>query len=275
MNHTELNIGLLRAELEKKAKNEWEEKWSDFGIYDSSKQNRRSKFYTSFAEDISQKSSYHISRDTINRFDKNLGGDSISSLDAYSRYLGFDSFEDFSNKFSIQKTPKSSNKYKKAALVMFTFLVSIIILFFTFISPTLEKKAIKNLIIKANEVQFEAYKSLDTLNIITYYHPEGSAYKAIVTLIKINQQNSRRICFPSENPSFQKVFTCEVESLKGNKAIVKTTEHWFLKWFDTDLKKYVVSYDEKNDQLYELIKEDNTWRIMHNYFEGKASSIDF
>ncbi|AWV99029.1 hypothetical protein [Arcticibacterium luteifluviistationis] len=269
-------IEKLRIKFEAKLKNEWEEKWSSFGTYDSDKNNRRSKFYTALAQSISKRSTYPISRDTISRFDKGEGGDSLPSLDAYARYLDFKSFDDF----ELKNSPKSKKTdwLNKAFLIPSLLVLFSVTTYYFFIKPYLSKAEITELVQKANKTQFDAYVNLpkiDSLKLSNYYEPSKSAYKSAISVLTNNLKANRRICLPVNNPSYYKVFSIEVISLKNNKAIVQTDEHWFLKWYDLIQGKYTVSYDVRNKQIYEVEQKDAQWKITHNYFEGQARPITY
>jgi hypothetical protein len=269
------SIVALRYALETKIYNEWDTKWSAICVYDSDKINRKAKFYEALAVDISHKSKITVSRDTVQRFNKNMGGDSNVSLQAFSKYLGFDSFEQFESSLK-----KSINKRLKPKTILFpAAILTIIALSYQFLyEPYQIKKQIISTIISANQCQFNAFKNLnlnDTIKIDKFYHKLGSARKSIVTLLRESSKNARRIDFPTDNPSFYTIHDARVIELTQINAIIKTTEHWFLKWYDVELKKYTVSYDLKNEQIYELEKIKNEWKIKNNFYEGKATKIDY
>ncbi|MFT7248274.1 MAG: hypothetical protein ACI97P_001052 [Arcticibacterium sp.] len=166
----------------------------------------------------------------------------------------------------------------KIAFVMLGIACIATLFYFFILEPIKEKSQIINTIELANKSQFEAFQRLpiiDSTFLLKHYQRDGNAYKVILTLLKNNKSNTIRINQPNGNPSFQKVFSCKVMKLKSGIAIAKTSEHSFLKWYNTELAKYVVSYNEKNEQLYELIKERDKWKITHNYFEGKATPINY
>lgn len=84
-----------KSNLEEKLKYEWQNKWTLFGDYRIAKRNRRSKFYSTLAKEISNASSETISRDTIQRFDQSTRGDSKNMLEIISAYFGNISLKQF------------------------------------------------------------------------------------------------------------------------------------------------------------------------------------
>lgn len=268
-------IDTLRKTLEHKIELDWNSKWHSFGIYDIDKLNRRAKFYEALAADISHISHISVSRDTVQRFNKGEGGDSKASLHAFSKYLGYTSFEDYSSKNTENPSSKSN---QNLILISILTLLSGVMIHSLYVKPQNEKKEIVKVIIHANEVQFNIFKSMklsDSTKLEDLYTKNSTARKSIMTLLKESQKNKRRINFPEDNPSFSKVHDVRVINVASNVAVVETTEHWFLKWYDTELGKYTVSYNQKNKQIYELEKENNNWKIKNNYYEGKASKIDY
>lgn len=267
----------LRESLEIKIKTEWDEKWSNFGPHSEDKLNRRTKFYEALALDITKVSGVVISRDTAMRFCNEKGGESQNSLLAFAKYLGFTSLEALETELSPKKETYKIIHYA-IYLSLSTFFIITIIWYIWYWIPTKERLNIIKVIEDANQVQFEMYRTLelkDSLILDNFYTKMGSAKKAIITVIKQNSTKPRRINLPLDNPSFYKIFTKQVLTIDSDVATVKTTEHWFLKWYNIETNKYEVSYDVKNEQFYELMKQDGRWKIDHNFYEGKASRIDY
>ncbi len=279
MNHS----NILRFKLEEKIQLEWEQKWFSFGIYDAKKQNRRSKFYEILAKEISDQTGFHISRDTVFRFNQGDGGDSLASLIVFAKYLGYDDYEDFKVKNPVVNSSFDASKKVrdiKQEVIIIGVLLAFFIVFasYKFIINSRERASIIELIHKANEAQFEAYKQLpriDSMVLSNYYLKPGNAYKSILAVLYQNQAKGRQICEPKYNPSYFKILDTQILKIKDKQAIVQTEEHWFLKWYDIHQKQFVVSYDVKNQQLYELKKVNDSWFIEHNFFEGKATKIDY
>ncbi len=268
-------INQLRLELEEKLKGDWDSKWKVVCLYDEEKINRKAKFYETLAADITALTNISVSRDTVQRFNKGEGGDSKASLEAYCRYLGYESLEDFEGRNELDNLERKNSKW----VIVMVLCLSIVASFYRFAYlPYLQKKHILHIIENANRIQFLAFKRLDlndSVKIDSFYTRTGSARKSIITLIKESQNGNRRIDLPVDNPSYYTIHEKRVVEINKNHAIVKTKEHWFLKWYDTGLRKYTVSYDHLNEQIYQLINIDGVWKIENNFFEGKATNIDF
>lgn len=269
------HINTLRELFEEKLRVEWDGKWASICLYDTEKLNRKAKFYEALAAEITLQTNVSVSRDTVLRFNKGEGGDSKSSLNAFSKYLGYSSYEAFALSFD-SKTKRQD--YLKYTVIAFLSLGLIAYFFKFWYVPNKEKKDIITVISEANLRQFTAFRDLnlkDTIRIDSFYTKTGSARKSIVTLLKQSAKCNRRIDIPIDNPSFYKIHSLRVVELSEKEAIVKTKEHWFLKWYDMKEEKYTVSYDHENEQLYELEKENETWKIKNDFFEGKATKIDY
>lgn len=66
---------------------EWAIRWLTVGAYNSTKSNRKSKFYSALAADFGRTSKQITIRDSFARFDKNLEGRSLASLEQIKGYL--------------------------------------------------------------------------------------------------------------------------------------------------------------------------------------------
>jgi hypothetical protein len=268
-------INQLRLEFEEKLKRDWDSKWNVVCKYDEGKINRKAKFYEALAADISAATNISVSRDTVQRFNKGDGGDSKASLEAYARYIGYKSREDF----EVLNEKDNQNKVKLKWFLGIVIMTLIAASFYVFLfQPYRQKKEILKVIENANRTQFQVFKRLDlkdSVKIDSFYTRTGSARKSIITLMKESQNGNRRIDVPTDNPSYYTIHEKRVVEININHAIVKTKEHWFLKWYDTGIKKYKVSYDHLNEQIYQLINIDGVWKIENNFYEGKATNIDF
>ncbi len=273
-------INKLTLQFEDKLKLDWPQKWGEFGNYNPEKLNRRSKFYTALAMEISKRTGINISRDTIQRFDQNKGGDSTQTLNIVAKYLDYEHFDAFSA-FQIKqladgKQPRNTKNNIKIAKIGASILLISALGYSLLIKPYTEKQKILKVITEANQAQFMSFGQLpiiDTLKIEKYYSKKGNAWPAILTSLITRNADSLTISQPKINPSYYKLFEARVISINAEKAIVETDEYWFLKWYKTDSKTFVSSYDVKNTQLYELEKINDNWIILNNFFEGKAKPI--
>jgi hypothetical protein len=203
-----------------------------------------------------------------------------NTLNVISIYLGYESFEDFcANRKEIKIEPQKTTKKNVWPLIL-TFLavlgMSLALAFYFFQKRNVEEDQLRKTIEAANAYQFETYKKLpaiDTSQLLKFYTKYGSAKKIIIQILTKHKQKNRVISFPADNPSYftvQQIFKPKYEK---DKIIVETKEHWYLRWYDTQLKKYILKYDVGNKQTYIFKKEGNTWKIDSNDYIGEVKPI--
>jgi hypothetical protein len=66
------------------------------------------------------------------------------------------------------------------------------------------------------------------------------------------------------NPSTKRLLSIQVRELEGNRAIVKTTEYWYLRWWDSSEGSYSYPYRETNKQTYVLRRTSSGWCVFEN-----------
>jgi len=126
----------------------------------------------------------------------------------------------------------------------------------------------KHLILKANEAEFEVYKSIPKINLkslLPYFIKDGPAYNQIYKLT--TKQVKKGISLKDDrNPSYSEVL--EVQILKKEPEVVriKTKECWYLKWYCKDESIDVKYYNNNNTQLYLLNRTDEGWKIRVNHY---------
>lgn len=128
---------------------------------------------------------------------------------------------------------------------------------------------ILQLLIDANQAEFNAYKLLPKINskeLALYFHEESPAFKRILHILQLNVKRNWIISEPS-NPSYQRVLSLEVVSKTENKIEIRTRENWYLRWFDVNNENYPFIYDELNHQFYQLLKKNGAWKIELNHYE--------
>jgi hypothetical protein len=277
----------IKLELEQKIYDDWEQKWASFGEYNIEKANRKAKFYQALASEITANTRLVISRDTVYRFDQANGGASSGSLYIFSKYLGYQSWEHYKAATNCQQPAFETTidapteiKYKipKKQLAYFGSTLLLGLILGWFYNNNKEKSAIEAVIYKANLCQFNTFKKLpilDTTSIDSFYVQKGNSRSSIITVLLGSLKGNRVIAQPRHNPSFYKILSTEILNMKDTSAIVQTSEHWFLKWYDFKAQRYSISYDVKNNQLYELVKQGDRWLILNDFFEGKATTIDY
>lgn len=106
------------------------------------------------------------------------------------------------------------------------------------------------------DVEFNAYQELpdiDEAPLLRWFRREGGAYRDLIhTLTQLKRRGwvlSNRC-----NPSTKRLLAVEVKEIRGNEAIVRTTEYWYLRWWSSIEQKYRYPYRETNRHTYILVK---------------------
>ena len=66
------------------------------------------------------------------------------------------------------------------------------------------------------------------------------------------------------NPSTKRLLAIDVKELRARKAVVRTTEYWYLRWWSTVEQKYRYPYRETNHQTYIVVYIDGRWLVEEN-----------
>jgi len=72
-----------------------------------------------------------------------------------------------------------------------------------------------------------------------------------------------------QNPSTKRLLSINVKEVGGGKAVVRTTEYWYLRWWSTIEGKYRYPYRETNHQTYILVETDEGW-LLEEHPAGSA-----
>lgn len=132
---------------------------------------------------------------------------------------------------------------------------------------------LKDIVLKANRLEFSAYKSLPEVNFDNLKDiliETGTAYKRIFAVLEGSNEKGWVIT-NKNNPSGYTVYDCWVERATEDYAILKSHEYWYLKWFDIDRKKYVYIYNEENIQTWALKKMNGKWMVESTYYPPPAN----
>jgi hypothetical protein len=132
-----------------------------------------------------------------------------------------------------------------------------------------KKEMIKQVVLKANEAEFQAYKNIpriDSNQLKKYFVEEGTAYNSVLGLLLRSQKRNRKLLIP---PSSYVVEKISVEEVNRDVAIANTTEHWIIRWRDLVSNKEIL-YDTVNQHTYYLKNIDGAWKISVDDYTGKA-----
>lgn len=124
------------------------------------------------------------------------------------------------------------------------------------------------------DAEFNAYQELPDFDegpLQRWFRPESGAYRDLVhTLAQLKRRGwvlSNRC-----NPSTKRLLAVEVKEIRGNEAVVRTTEYWYLRWWSTIEQKYRYPYRETNRHTYILVKTSDGWRVEENIHPAPRSS---
>jgi len=169
----------------------------------------------------------------------------MNTLDKLSLFLGYTGWDDFVNQKNLQFQQGSI----EALLV--------------------------DIVTKANEAEFQAYKSLpriETTELLKYRTAEGSGYLRIYNVLV--QHSKKGWTIGNEgNPSGYTQQKVWIEKLSSSKAIVKTQEYWYLRWFELPTQLYRHIYNEQNEQTKTLELIDGHWKISSVFYPSPKNSV--
>lgn len=211
-----------------------------------------------------------------------------NTLNIFSKFLGYIDFEDFCLK--KQNCPPNSTKPDfdlaiflkkyKFKLLIILFLGFFIYFFHLTFNHFEEKRLEEHISIKikeANKTQFECFKELPNINLKKlerHYTLDGKAFELLRKVLSEHRNNSYTIGYPEINPSYFNIQEISIKKILSNEVIAETKEHWYLKWFNLESKKYELKYDVSNTQFYKLVKENEIWKIESNDYVGESKKID-
>lgn len=74
------------------------------------------------------------------------------------------------------------------------------------------------------------------------------------------------------NPSTKRLLSIDAREIRGDTAIVRTTEYWYLRWWSVVEGKYRYPYRETNHQTYVLVRQGEDWLVEENIRPAPRSS---
>ena len=77
------------------------------------------------------------------------------------------------------------------------------------------------------------------------------------------------------NPSTKRLLAIDVKEIRGNEAVVRTTEYWYLRWWSTVEQRYRYPYRETNRQTYLLVNTPDGWLVDENIRPAPRSSAPY
>lgn len=124
------------------------------------------------------------------------------------------------------------------------------------------------------DAEFEAYQALpaiDTAKLLRWFASDGPAYQDLMhTLTRVARRGW--ILTNPQNPSTKRLLAITVRELRDSRAVVRTTEYWYLRWWSTIEEKYPYPYRETNRQTYILTERGGDWLVQENIRPPPLSS---
>ncbi len=132
-----------------------------------------------------------------------------------------------------------------------------------------------DIVTKANQAEFNAYKALpniETAELLKYRTENGSGYMRIYNVLVQHSKKGWTIGNEGNPSGFtqQKVW---IESMSNDKAVVKTQEYWYLRWFEVPTQLYRYIYNEENEQTKTLELIDGEWKISSVFYPSPKNSV--
>jgi len=128
------------------------------------------------------------------------------------------------------------------------------------------KSYLERVVIEGADAEFRAYSSLPEIReeeLYTWFHPQGPAIKEILLILHRHSIKGRVINNPF-NPSSKRIIRFKVDRIGKEECLVRTTEYWYLRWWNTHQQDWDYPYRETNIQKYVLKKHDGKWKIFQN-----------
>lgn len=99
-----------------------------------------------------------------------------------------------------------------------------------------------------------------------YFAADGPAYQRIQHNVERHFE-AGEVISNEGNPSWKLLKTLSILKADEQRAEVKTTEHWYLRWWSTSRHAYAARpYVGVNRQHYTLIKRDERWLVWSNHY---------
>lgn len=146
-------------------------------------------------------------------------------------------------------------------------------------NPKLEEANLKKVVQSGVEAEFAAYKAIPNIELALHhlkkvYFQDRPGYNRILQVVE-RQQKRNWIINDQRNPSHAEILDITVEKLEDEKAIISTSEVWYLKWFDPSIEDYTYIYNKQNVQNYilRICPTENVWKIDANLYPSQTGKV--
>jgi hypothetical protein len=254
----------------RKIEEEWQVKWQASQGNFSHEFNIANKnaFYISMKEQVPDAD---INIHSIRRFlqkDEKKRGFQVKTLDFFSRYLGFQNWNDYIKPIEYTKPIKKNKNW----VLPICILTLIGLLYFLHWKNEQDRifRTLNKVIIEANQVQLKCYQRLpvyDTTGLDKYYILNKAAYNDIKKVLIRN--SIARHWFIKTPPSGYEYFDMKINSLTDSTARVTVKEFWHLQYFNAKIpQKEELTYKSLRPcSCYFLKKNGENWKIENCLFE--------
>lgn len=137
-----------------------------------------------------------------------------------------------------------------------------------------EPAYLERVVAEAIDAEFAAYRALpelSTQHLTRWFDPDGPAWLDVVNILHRHVARGWIISNPF-NPSTKRLLSATVEEIAATTAWVRTSEYWYLRWWDIAAAEYAYVYRETNRQRYLLTRSDRGWRVLENIRPPPLSS---
>lgn len=119
----------------------------------------------------------------------------------------------------------------------------------------------------AIDAEFAAYRALPEIDedtLALHFVRDGPAWLGVMHVLSRHQQRGWTLTNPL-NPSTKRLLSVDIRDIEQGSASARTSEYFYLRWWDTTRGKYAYAYRELNKQQYVLeTGDDGRWRVLDN-----------
>jgi hypothetical protein len=281
----------LWTQFKRKIEKEWTSKYSEYG--DSLKKaNNLTTLASAIHSDITKSLNgrkIKVSNSLIiyNYLKSDTLSDKahLNTLDMFSAYLGYKNWEEFceNNKSVVEaKVEGQEGEYEDVVVKderwkYLWFVVPVICLILggmwwknSTSFTDVERDLFKNVILKANKAEINAYKrvpQMDTTELYNYYTNDSKGKDDIISRIKRKMKDSCKVC----DNIYGDMIDINYDKKTSHSATVRTTENWKVFWCNQS-DSLVGRYKKTVEHIYTLKEENGTWKIENDIF-GKSITV--
>ncbi|MDP2817717.1 MAG: hypothetical protein Q8O29_05455 [Polaromonas sp.] len=130
-------------------------------------------------------------------------------------------------------------------------------------SVTTNREHIEMVIAACMDAEFEAYRALpkiDDTKTSPWFVSQGPAHRDLLHSLERVAQRGLVLTNP-RNPSTRRLLSINVKEIINDKAVVRTTEYWYLRWWSSIEGKYYYPYRQTTHHTYILKQYDANWLV--------------